>query len=168
MRNVLSAVKGFLTSYSGWAIVCCAAGIGSTFLRWNYVSVPGWDPGWVSGIDQKLWYGKGIAVGLLCLALVLIATHSTTVLARWKPLLLGVCGAIFLGVLISWYVSNWTTVRSVISGRLVSEEHFVHPVGEGVYVAFSSAIGLMLIAALQLRSIWLRRESASCAGSGPA
>ena len=70
MKQILIPVQSFLATSSGWAIVCCVVGIASTFVRWVHVSVQGWNPGWLSAIQQEHWYGKGIAVGLLCLALI--------------------------------------------------------------------------------------------------
>jgi hypothetical protein len=161
MRSIAEVARAvFLTSH-GWATLVCAAGVGAALLPW---AAPASGIGVVTGLANSealgltrwlnpTWSAVAV-VGVFAAALVvLLASFQARPASLWKAGLLiaaGVSSSFGVGFFFSWaggrFVERW--------GEQGREYEVQIAVLTGPYVALACGAALILLAAVQLFSLF--------------
>jgi hypothetical protein len=167
MSGALRSIRSFVSATDGWAILICLLGVASGFLPW---AVPGAGATFSHNADHALgllrwtipsWHGIAVMVAFAGGALAMLATYRLTQ-AVWKPpLLLAVGVAVEAAVVL--FLLSWTM------GQVETWGDKAYPVQvdvlAGPYVALGCAAALLLVGAVQVRSLLLSRASTESKGT---
>jgi hypothetical protein len=168
MRPRRGRFLGFLTPGSTWAIVCCVAGVCSLAMPWRFWSLPPpplvgaeWRP--IRGTAS--WHGIALGAVFGTGALLFLATYSARGWRLWKPLVHALVGGVCLGFVLAYaFMDNHEVLRLAIPGgpELKTKSGF-HELGWGLYVAGGAAVGLLVVAALEVNTFFRKRcEAGPC------
>jgi hypothetical protein len=160
VNTTLSRVMPFFGSASGWGILLCALGAATILIPWRYYALlPPFEPQWRGLPATATWHGIAVASAYGVAGLILIATFSAVWVPAWKPLLLGLAGA--LGVTgAALYASQSDEALVTMFNKLMPSGVTVgsivpdyHAFGPGFSVAIGVGVGLLVLAALQFRAV---------------
>jgi hypothetical protein len=158
----VSAMKKLLTT-SNLAMVLCLVGCALLFLPWGSAVIwtldptpqadgsyklKSWPPASESYPGYRFWHATACAVGFLALFLLLLATAPVRPVPRWRSVAILVVGGSVLALVVLGLNTEPAVFRSDMSeGRAVQSTW-----GASNFVALGLGAGLMVLAALEIRS----------------